>query len=222
MNHPDSLTLPERVLPVKKLARGFYARSAHVVAIDLIGKVLVFETNSTIFQGRIVETEAYGGSDDPASHAYRGQTPRNQVMFGRPGMSYVYFTYGNHHCFNAVTESEGSAGAVLIRALEPIEGIELMKKNRGVSDHHQLTSGPGKLTQAFGITRDQNNLDLTSGNLYIDDKDVSDWIRIGVSARIGISAGKDRLLRFFEEDNPHVSTARKSARKVTEEQYALR
>ncbi len=194
----------------RKLAREFYARPARVVAIELIGKVLVYRSSQDEFRGRIVETEAYQGADDPASHAYRGPTPRNQVMFGKPGVSYVYFTYGNHHCMNVVTDSDGVAGAVLIRALEPLTGTQSMKENRGVSSLEQLASGPGKLTQAFGITRAQNGIDLTEDVLYIEGE-THDFCRIGASARIGISAAADRLLRFYEENNPHVSTYRKKA-----------
>ena len=113
------------------LDRHFYERNTQVVAFELIGKVLVFKENGTKISGKIVETEAYFGAKDPASHAYRGMTPRNRVMFGAPGVSYVYFTYGNHHCLNVVTEKEGTAGAVLIRALEPISGVPIMQRRRG-------------------------------------------------------------------------------------------
>lgn len=197
-----------------RLHRTFFERPARVVAIELIGKVLVFRNHQDEFAGRIVETEAYGGFSDAASHAYKGKTPRNEVMFGKPAVSYVYFTYGNHHCFNVVTESEGTAGAVLIRALEPVSGIESMRKNRQTSDLYQLTSGPGKLTQAFGMTREQNGLDLTDGPLYIREHETPHFHRVVASKRIGITQAADCLLRFFEYGNPHVSTARKSTRKA--------
>src|SRR3989338_10306073 len=112
------------------LERSFYERNTQVVAFELIGKVLIFKQGDNFLSGKIVETEAYFGANDPASHAYRGVTPRNRVMFGPAGKTYVYFTYGNHYCLNIVTEKEGVAGAVLIRALEPLGGIDMMRKNR--------------------------------------------------------------------------------------------
>ena len=146
------------------LERSFYERNTQVVAFELIGKILVLKENGMTLSGKIVETEAYFGTQDPASHAYRGVTPRNQVMFGAPGISYVYFTYGSHHCLNVVTEKEDVAGAVLIRSLEPIDGVAIMRKRRGNVNEEQLTNGPGKLTQAFGITREHSGIDLTSGS----------------------------------------------------------
>src|SRR3989338_6570908 len=134
------------------LERSFYERNTQVVAFELIGKVLIFKQGDNFLSGKIVETEAYFGANDPASHAYRGVTPRNRVMFGQAGMSYVYFTYGNHHCLNIVTETEGVPGAVLIRALEPISGVPIMQRRRGKKiTREQLTNGPGKLAQALGI-----------------------------------------------------------------------
>ncbi|OGW86191.1 MAG: 3-methyladenine DNA glycosylase [Omnitrophica bacterium RIFCSPHIGHO2_02_FULL_46_11] len=187
------------------LDRHFYERNTQVVAFELIGKVLVFKENGTKISGKIVETEAYFGAKDPASHAYRGMTPRNRVMFGAPGVSYVYFTYGNHHCLNVVTEKEGTAGAVLIRALEPMEGIELMKKRRGKANEEQLTNGPGKLTQAFGITREHSGINLTSGSFYIGETGDQEFLSIQTAKRIGISRAKDELLRFYLSTSDHVS-----------------
>ena len=128
------------------LKREFYTENSVKVAEKLLGKLLVRELPEGTLIGKIVEVEAYGGRDDPASHAYRGKTPRNQIMFGKPGLAYIYFTYGMHYCLNVKAEREGVPGAVLIRALEPIEGIEIMKKNRGVEKITELTSGPAKLT----------------------------------------------------------------------------
>ena len=184
----------------------FYERDTRLVAIELIGKVLVFKSEGKSLCGEIVETEAYLGEDDPASHAYRGMTPRNRVMFGAPGFSYIYFTYGFHHCFNVVTEKEGKAGAVLIRALRPLSEIELMKRRRGTDQLQNLTSGPGKLTQAFGMTREHSGLDLTQNGFHIEEtSSYSKFQKIGVSKRIGIREGKDFLYRFFLEDSPFIS-----------------
>src|SRR3989338_6844339 len=196
--------MAERMSPVS-LDRHFYERNTQVVAFELIGKVLVFKENGTKISGKIVETEAYFGAKDPASHAYRGMTPRNRVMFGAPGVSYVYFTYGNHHCLNVVTEKEGTAGAVLIRALEPMEGIELMKKRRGKANEEQITNGPGKLTQAFGITREHSGINLTSGSFYIGETGDQEFLSIQTAKRIGISRAKDELLRFYLSTSDHVS-----------------
>src|SRR5918911_1113572 len=154
MNCPDSL---------------FYQRPTEVVARDLIGKKLVRIIRDTRKQfrlaGIIVETEAYGGNDDPASHAYMRTTARNKVMFGNVGRAYVYFTYGNHFCLNvSARRSKVGAGAVLIRGIEPVEGIELMRQFRPVDDIFSLTSGPGKLTQALKITLALNGTDLTSSD----------------------------------------------------------
>ena len=185
------------------LPREFYAAPALEVGKNLLGKVLIHRTEKGIISGRIVETEAYT-SDDPACHACRGMTKRNAVMFGQAGHAYVYFTYGMYFCFNVVTGHEGVGEAVLIRAAEPLEGIELMKANRGTDDPTNLTSGPGKLCQAFAINRDQNGLDLTEGELTIVD---DGWkpSEIITSARIGIRLAADRPWRFYVAGNPHVS-----------------
>lgn len=191
----------------KALSRSFYGRYTPVVAFELIGKILVFKQKEAVLSARIVETEAYLGRQDPASHAYRGVTPRNRVMFGPPGMSYVYFTYGNHHCLNVVTEEDGTAGAVLIRALEPISGIEAMTKRRGQVKLEALTSGPGKLTQAFGITREHSGLDLTCEPFYIAEGDWEEPIPICVTKRIGISQAKELPFRFYWLGNKFVSVS---------------
>lgn len=188
-----------RILP-----RTFYRRNTKKVAKDLLGKLLLHKTKKGLTAGKIVEVEAYLGESDPGSHASRGITPRNQVMFGKPGFAYVYFIYGNHFLFNAVTEQERKAGAVLIRALEPVKGITLMQKRRKYEHLKILTNGPGKLTQALGITRRQNGLDLTKSNLKIFEW-VKEKFNIIASTRIGIRKGEKELLRFYIQDNPFVS-----------------
>lgn len=187
------------------LTQSFYARDTEVVAFELIGKILVLKRGGITLSGKIVETEAYLAHLDPASHAHRGETPRNRVMFGISGKSYVYFTYGFHHCFNVVTEKEGIAGAVLIRALEPLQGIKVMEKRRGLTRKIDLTNGPGKLTQAFGLTRQDSGLDLTESNFYIENSNDPDFMEIGVSSRIGIREAVHFPYRFFLKDSPFVS-----------------
>ena len=191
-------------LMTKKLNRKFYDRSTLQVAKELLGKYLVMQKDGNLLSGKIVETEAYIGFKDPASHAYRGMTPRNQVMFGDPGYAYVYLTYGMHHCLNLVTEKKGYPAAVLIRALQPAEGIEWMKKRRGRQNLKDLTSGPAKLCQALGIDRSLNGTDLCSGIIYVEDRGET-VERIGSSSRIGIKEGKKKNWRFFIEDNEFVS-----------------
>lgn len=178
-----------------------------MVAAELVGHLLIFEQKGVRFIGKVVETEAYFGSEDPASHAFRGKTPRNAVMFGRAGISYVYFTYGSCYLLNVVTREVGLAGAVLIRALEPLGGIETMRKRRRKCHQlEDLTSGPGRLTQAFGITKKENGLDMTSSHLRFEENpDLPDILTIKASERIGISKGKHLLYRFYEKDNPFVS-----------------
>jgi len=152
--------------------------------------------------GKIVEVEAYGGSDDPGSHAYKGMTPRNRLMFGEGGFVYVYFTYGKHYCFNVVTERRGVPGAVLIRALEPLEGIETMKKNRRTRNVLILTNGPGKLTKAMNITGKQNGLDLTrSKMLFICKPEEKQKFEVVSTKRIGIRVGVDKPWRFYIKDD---------------------
>ena len=188
-----------------KLNRSFYSRNTEEVAKALLGKILVHKTKGGVCKGKIVETEAYFGCSDPASHAFRKKTKRNYLMFEIPGFSYVYFCYGNHWLFNIVAKKKGS-GAVLIRALEPLEGIELMKKRRGIKDVKNLCNGPGKLTKAFGINKKQNGLDLTKENLFLEDS--KEKIEVIKAKRIGISKGKSKLLRFYIKENKFVSKNR--------------
>ncbi len=158
-----------------------------------------------VYAGIIVETEAYLGSKDAASHAYSGKTKRNAYMFSEGGVAYVYFTYGNHYCLNVVVEKENTAHAVLIRALEPIKGIEQMKKNRNTGNIYNLTSGPGKLTQAFEIDLKLNGADLTGDELYICENNTNRRFKIKKSKRIGITKNADKLFRFYAADSPFVS-----------------
>jgi len=190
------------------LPRDFYARQTVRVARELLGKHLVRVLGRTRMVGSIVEVEAYRGSDDPASHAFRGLTARNSPMFGEPGHAYVYFTYGNHYCLNATTQKSGTPGAVLIRAIEPLEGIQLMRRQRlGMCDI-SLTNGPGKLTKALRIDGSLNEVDLTKyGPLFIT-KGVGGKPRIASSARIGIREGSDRQWRFYLAQNPYVSRSK--------------
>jgi DNA-3-methyladenine glycosylase len=187
------------------LPQGFYERDTSEVAQALLGKILVHRGREGVTSGRIVEVEAYYGEGDPASRASRGKTKMNEIMWGPGGRSFVYVVHGQ--ClFNVTTEREGVPGAVLIRALEPLEGIELMKKRRGTELEEGLTSGPGKLTKAMGITRAHHGLDLTDprGELVIVEGGPKDFT-IGSSHRIGVSADLKRDLRFYIQGNPFVS-----------------
>ncbi len=185
------------------LKREFYARPTLDVARDLLGKVLVHRTPEGTAAGRIVEVEAYIGEDDPACHAAPGPTTRNAPLYGPPGIAYVYLNYGLHYLVNAVTEKKGSPAAVLIRALEPVEGIELMRERRSrlrwrqgkpAPADHELCRGPGNLTAALGITLAQNTLPLTRPPLVIDDR--GDRVaRVAWSPRIGIRVGTEHHWR---------------------------
>ena len=191
-----------------KLLRPFYQRPTLEVAEDLIGKVLVRRFGTARASGVIVETEAYIGQDDLACHASKGRTPRTEIMFGPPGRSYVYLIYGFYHCLNAVTEAEGFPAAVLIRAIEPVEGVDLMRRNRPrASKISDMGSGPGKLCQALGVDRGMNGISLSGTTLWIEDRSL-DPGTVASSPRIGVDyAGdyRDRPWRFFVEGNPHVS-----------------
>jgi DNA-3-methyladenine glycosylase len=155
--------------------------------------------------GRIVECEAYQ-EDDPASHSYRASTDRTEVMFGPPGHLYVYFTYGMHHCMNVVTGDEGEGSAVLIRAVEPLEGLDEMRERRGVKDPRSLCRGPGRLTQAYGISRQDNGTDLVrGGELYVAAGSRVPDASIAVSPRIGIRLATEQPWRFFERGSSFVS-----------------
>jgi DNA-3-methyladenine glycosylase len=208
------------------LHRAFFARNPRRVARELLGKVLVRDSSKLRLAARVVEVEAYLGEKDPAAHAAAGNTPRTSVLFGPPGYAYVYFIYGNHYCLNVSCEREGKAGSVLFRALEPLLGIGEMARAReivlhGPRDLPRLTSGPGRLAEAFGITRVRDNgCDLTSpaSGLWIGD----DGFRarnIQITPRIGISQAAHRLLRYVLAGSPFVSGGKtlvrtKSARAI--------
>jgi DNA-3-methyladenine glycosylase len=184
------------------LARQFYARETVQVAQDLLGKALVHGAAA----GLIVETEAYLGGDDLAAHSARGLTDRTRVIFGPPGHAYVYFIYGMYECLNVVTEPAGQPGCVLIRALEPVAGVALMKRRRPTARRvEDLASGPGKLTLALGITRAENGADLTNGPLVVREAAAPRAFDIDVTPRVGIRQCADWPLRFLIRGNPFVS-----------------
>jgi DNA-3-methyladenine glycosylase len=190
-----------------RIPRSFYARYTPVVAREILGSVLVRVLDDVVFTGRIVEVEAYRGKDDPASHAYRGITKRTEVMFGEAGHAYLYLAYGNHFCLNITTEGEGEPGAVLIRAVAPLEGLEEMRARRGVRALTELTSGPGKLTRALGIDASLNGEDMvTSKRLYVERGNI--YGSVGVSRRIGVSSAQETRWRFYLEGDPFVSRGR--------------
>lgn len=194
-----------------KLPRTFYLQPTLDVARALLGLYLVRRFRNTILSGRIVEVEAYLGALDPASHTYRGRTKRNQVMFSEGGHLYVYFTYGMHFCSNVVTQGKGVGHAVLLRAVEPVEGITLMARRRGLqaANIEDLCSGPAKLCQAFGIGRKENGADLCGDALWIERRDPPlAEILVGISTRVGISSAKEHEWRFYVKENRFVSGGR--------------
>ena len=200
------------------ITKSFFERPTLIVTADLIGKVLVHRTRAGVAAGMIVEAEAYIGEDDPACHAAPGRTKRNAPLYGPPGIAYVYFNYGMHHLVNAVTEAEGSPAAVLIRALEPIDGVALMTKRRNGGArplrHADLCRGPGNLTKALGITLGENRLDLTSSQLRIEDR----RLRVGPvqwGPRIGITRGAERPWRCWLSGHPSVSGPRTGTMNVS-------
>jgi DNA-3-methyladenine glycosylase len=184
------------------LPRSFYQRGTVAVARDLLGKLLVHGPAA----GIIVETEAYLGGDDLASHSAVGITDRTRVIFGPPGHAYVYLSYGMHECLNIVAEPESKPGCVLIRALEPVAGLELMRGRRPAARRDRdLASGPGKLTRALGITREHNGVDMTHGRLVVRTPRDEVPFEIGVTKRIGITKCADLPLRFVIKGNRFVS-----------------
>lgn len=181
---------------MQKLPRSFYGRDTQLVARELLGKLLVHETGGVQRIGKIVETEAYLGERDLAAHSSKGLTPRTKIMFGPPGHAYVYFIYGMHHCMNVVTEREGHASAVLLRAVEPVKNLE------------SRTCGPGLLCRAMKVDRRLNGHDLLSDDFFIAAPDHLEKITIVKRPRIGVDYAKHwskRLLRFYIKENPYVS-----------------
>ena len=198
------------------LAREFFNRDPRLVGRELLGKLLVRREGRRRLVGRVIEVEAYLGKDDPAAHSFRGPTPRNLIMFGPPGFAYVYFIYGNHYCLNVSCQPEGQAGAVLFRALEPLAGIQEMARSRDMTiqrdrDLRLLTSGPGRMAEAFGVTRERDNgKDLTSirSDLWLADDGFAPP-RVLATKRIGITKAADHLWRYVIAGNPFVSGPKK-------------
>lgn len=182
----------------------FLSDQSEVVAPRLLGCELICSINGLSSRLRIVETEAYHQSD-AASHSFRGQTPRTKAMFGPSGHAYVYFTYGMHYCFNIVTGQVGEGAGVLIRAGEPLDGVENIQFNRSVKRQVDLTNGPAKLCQALGITRDFNGHSLRDSPLQLVERPVLKPSQIITTTRVGISRDIDRPWRFYIKDNPYVS-----------------
>ena len=212
--------------PWELLPRSFFLPPPDEVARGLLGKLLLRRWASGLLAGRIVETEAYFAEGDPAAHAAAGCTPRNRVLWGEPGRAYVYFIYGMHACLNVSCEPAGQAGCVLLRAVEPLEGLAEMARLRGLSKDlpmrlagspARLTSGPGRLCQAFGITRERSNgvdlLDPAGELLLASDGAVLAPEQVAVTPRIGISKAAERPLRFVLAGNPYVSGPRVRVRR---------
>jgi DNA-3-methyladenine glycosylase len=193
----------------RRLPRSFFTRPSPEVGPDLLGRILARRVgDGTLLTARIVEAEAYQ-EDDPASHSFRGRTNRTEVMFGPPGHAYVYFTYGMHHCMNVVTGSTGEGSAVLLRAAEPLEGLEEMARRRGTNDPRALCSGPGRLCQALGIDRAENGLDLVRGRqLWLLEGAPVIPTKISFGSRVGITSGTERPWRFSVRGDRFVSRAR--------------
>ena len=195
----------------KKLPRKFYTRDVLLVAKELLGKIFVRKEKGVTLSGVIVEVEAYDGEIDEAAHTYIGRTKRNEIMFGVGGFFYVYFTYGAHFCCNVVTGMEGKGTAVLIRAVEPLEGEKIMIKNRfgrdlkSEKEKFNLTSGPGKVCQAFSITKEHYGIDLTGNEIFIINSRTLNEDEIGVSQRIGIKKSVHLPWRFFIKNNKYIS-----------------
>lgn len=200
-----------------KLNREFYNRPTLNVAKELLGKNLVHYINGNRLVGKIVEVEAYIGAIDKAAHSYNNKiTDRTKVMFGPAGYAYVYLIYGMYNCMNVVTQEEGEAAAVLIRAIEPIEGTDIMANNRYKMSIAELTkkqlinltNGPGKLCMAMGISRDNNNMDLCSNILWVEEPDVSERFEITTTTRVNIDYAEEAIdfpWRFYIKDNIFVS-----------------
>ena len=194
-----------------KLPKSFYTRNVLTVAKELLGKVIIKKNSSELLSGRIVEVEAYDGEKDKAAHSYHGISNRNKIMFDDGGKLYVYLSYGVHYCCNVVTGNKGKGSAVLIRAVEPINGIERMIENRFSkklvkdSELYKLTNGPGKVCSAFDISLDHYGINLTGNTIFLIDSSLRKSEKIGKSERIGISKSTELQWRFFIKDNPYLS-----------------
>jgi DNA-3-methyladenine glycosylase len=215
MTHAEGNSRGERSLrTLSPLPESFYLPDPRQVARELLGKVLVRRETGRLLAGRIVETEAYLGTNDAAAHAAAGCTARNFVLFGPPGRAYIYLAYGNHWCLNVSTLPDGEAGGVLFRALEPVAGLEAMARARGLDSSHVsgratrlLTSGPGRLAQALGVTRARDNnknlCDFNSDLVVVDDGFPAPKVKVTV--RLGITKAVHEPLRFVVAGNPFVS-----------------
>jgi DNA-3-methyladenine glycosylase len=179
-----------------RLRRAFFSRDPVIVARDLLGRILFYRTSEGLLAGRIVETEAYRGQADPASHAFRGRTTRNAVMFGAAGHAYIYFSYGVHYCLNVTADAPGVAGAVLLRALDPLTGMELMRMRGDRGPEVRLLSGPGKIGRGFGLTLKDNGQDFTRDRLGLATGTPVPDREVAISRRIGISRAVDLPYRF--------------------------
>lgn len=201
----------KKLQPFKKLSKQFYTRNLLTVARELPGKILVKKYGKTFLAGKIVEVEAYDGMIDEAAHTFTGRTKRNEIMFNDGGYFYVYFTYGAHFCCNIVTGKKDHGTAVLIRAVEPLAGIKKMSLNRynkitlTEKEKLNLTSGPGKVCEAFGITKEHYGLDLTGDKIFLLDRPKLKKSEIVITKRIGIKKSVDLPWRFYIKDNPYVS-----------------
>ncbi|KUK10702.1 MAG: Putative 3-methyladenine DNA glycosylase [Clostridia bacterium 41_269] len=187
------------------LPYSFYSRDTITVAKELLGKYMVYNNGREIVAGRVVETEAYLGKEDPACHSARGRDKRNEVMFGPAGYAYIYLIYGIHLCFNVTTGPPHKPEAVLIRALESVLGIEIMRKNRGKDDIFNLCSGPGKLVQAMGFGMELNGTSVVEGPIRFYAKNCKENFDIVTTTRIGISKAADWPLRFYVAQSRFVS-----------------
>lgn len=198
--------ISEKYILKDKVDENFYLQSTEQVAVQLLNKILVkCEKDGTILAGKIVETEAYLGKDDAASHSFVGVTERNRPMFEKGGILYVYRSYGIHHCINIVTEEKTIGAAVLIRAVEPLDGLELMKRRRGTDNIHKLCNGPGNTAKAFGFTKEDNFQSLLSENLFIANNRILPKSKIIKTQRVGISRSKELMLRFYIKNSKFIS-----------------
>lgn len=201
------------MLKLKKLQKIFFERNVLTVAEELLGKIFIYEDKNldVNLSAKIVEVEAYNGKIDEASHSFKGITKRNEIMFNSGGFLYVYFTYGIHYCANIVTGKKGEGSAVLLRAMEPISGVEIFNKRRFNSEivdklkNNNLLNGPGKICQAFNINKNHNGLDITKNPIYILDKPKLSKDEIVQTKRIGIKKSVELPWRFYIKNSSYIS-----------------